>query len=154
MHSAHISPKGPYAILAGAGTGKTHSLVEKIKHLIVEKHYNPKEIVCLTFSNEAADSLQRRIASLIETEELPIVSTIHAFCADLLKNNTAVLGMEEGFRIIEPEETMVLLHTSFKLPANLCKAYTHAIGIAKDMGITYEELKNSLISKSKLYQRI
>ncbi|MEK6852670.1 MAG: UvrD-helicase domain-containing protein, partial [Nanoarchaeota archaeon] len=57
------SNTGPCVILAGAGTGKTYALVEKIKYLVQNKHYNPEEIVCLTFSNEAADSLQMRILS-------------------------------------------------------------------------------------------
>jgi len=49
--------EGPCVILAGAGTGKTYTIVEKAKYLVENKIYPSNKIVCLTFSNEAADSL-------------------------------------------------------------------------------------------------
>ena len=53
--------KGPCIIFAGAGTGKTHAIVEKVKYLVKNKVYMPERIVCLTFSNEAANHLLGRI---------------------------------------------------------------------------------------------
>lgn len=58
--------KGPCVILAGAGTGKTHAIVEKIKYLIKNKIYNPERIVCITFSNEAANSLLARVQKSLD----------------------------------------------------------------------------------------
>src|SRR3989338_1119850 len=52
---------GPCVILAGAGTGKTYAMVEKVKYLVDSQIYKPEKIACLTFSNEAARSLEERI---------------------------------------------------------------------------------------------
>ena len=67
MHqeTAITKTKGPCVILAGAGTGKTYTLVEKIKYLIKNNIYEPERILCLTFSNEAANSLRARVMSAI-----------------------------------------------------------------------------------------
>ncbi|MEK6850412.1 MAG: UvrD-helicase domain-containing protein, partial [Nanoarchaeota archaeon] len=56
---------GPCIILAGAGTGKTYTIVEKIKYLIENKIYSPEKIVCITFSNEAANNLILRIDKIL-----------------------------------------------------------------------------------------
>ena len=45
-------------VLAGAGTGKSYTIKKKAKHLVEDLHYNPDEILCLTFSNEATNSLK------------------------------------------------------------------------------------------------
>jgi len=80
--------KEPCVILAGAGTGKTHIIVEKVKYLIKNDIYKPEKIVCITFSNEACNSLASRIRkALPEHSEEPIIKTFHAFSADLLKKH-------------------------------------------------------------------
>ena len=60
--------KGPCVVFAGAGTGKTYTIVEKIKYLIKNKICSPEKIVCLTFSNEAANSLFSRAGRALNLE--------------------------------------------------------------------------------------
>ena len=141
------SNTGPCVILAGAGTGKTYALVEKIKYLVQNKHYNPEEIVCLTFSNEAADSLQMRILSALEIEEPPIIKTIHSFCADLLRKNASKINMNESFRIWLPEDIIILFHTNFHISSNSSYKYARAIGTAKDFNIDYEKCREFVNNK-------
>ena len=88
--------KGPCVILAGAGTGKTYTIVEKVKYLISQDACQPEKIVCITFSNEAANNISLRIKKVLNEGKEPIVRTFHGFSADLLR--------EHGEKIAELRE--------------------------------------------------
>lgn len=79
-------PSGPLMILAGAGTGKTYTLENKIIHLIQHYHINPQNILAITYTEKAAKELKERIIGKAgnSAQELT-VSTFHAFCFQLLK---------------------------------------------------------------------
>ena len=138
---------GPCVILAGAGTGKTRALVEKVVHLTTQKIYNPQDIVCLTFSNEAARSMEARIADALEAggvEGRPTVRTFHALCSDIIKEHGNLIGLSQDFRILQPDDAMIMLHKNLRIPAHLCGEYVSAIGTAKDLGIALEEYQSFL----------
>ena len=142
--------QGPCVILAGAGTGKTYTIVEKMRYLIEKKIYAPEKIVCLTFSNEAVASLQRRISTAIPSlapPSEPIIRTFHSFCADILHTHGSKIGIRESFRLLLPDDAKILLHKSFKLHPRLCIKYIDTIGIAKDLGITHHDLDAYLTKK-------
>ncbi|MDO8460422.1 MAG: ATP-dependent DNA helicase [Nanoarchaeota archaeon] len=142
--------KGPCIILAGAGTGKTYTIVEKIKYLINNKIYSPEKIVCITFSNEAANNLLSRVRKSItlEIENDVTIKTFHSFSAQLLRENGNIIGIDPNFKILDPDESMILLHQNLKVLIGNCNKYISTIGTAKDLGITIEEvneyLKNNL----------
>ncbi|MBI2451584.1 ATP-dependent helicase [Candidatus Pacearchaeota archaeon] len=142
---------GPCIILAGAGTGKTRTITEKVRYLIRNKIYRPEEIVCLTFSNEAALAMESRIMGDSEfPDSKPIVRTFHALCADILKKYGQLININPNFRILTPDDAMIMLHKNLKIPAHLCLEYVSAIGKAKDLGITieeYESFLNNLLKK-------
>src|SRR3989338_10078609 len=102
---------GPCVILAGAGTGKTYNIVEKIKYLIKNKIYSPEKIVCITFSNEAAKNLLGRIETSVDIDKsrMPVIKTFHAFSSDLLRSFGDIIEINKEFKIIEPDEAKVLL---------------------------------------------
>src|SRR3989344_4564734 len=135
--------KGPCVILAGAGTGKTHTIVEKIKYLIENKIYDPERIVCITFSNEAANSLLSRVQKALELGEgkEPIVRTFHAFSADLLRIHGSKIGLKQDFSIIEPDDAKVILDRNLKVQAYYCHKYIQSIGMAKDLGINLGDMQ-------------
>jgi DNA helicase-2/ATP-dependent DNA helicase PcrA len=140
--------KGACVILAGAGTGKTYTIVEKIKSLIKNKVFPPEKIVCITFSNEAANSLLSRVQkALNQGEREPIVRTFHAFSGDLLRLYGDKINIKQDFAIIEPDDAKVILHRNLKIPAFYCHRYIHSIGSAKDLGITLEEMQNYIKKK-------
>ena len=134
--------KGPCVILAGAGTGKTHIIVEKTKYLINNKIYPPEKIVCITFSNEAANNLYTRIKNTINSEKEPIIKTFHAFSADLLKEYGEEIGVKKDFKILTPDDAKIVLNKYFRTQPLLCHKYISTIGTAKDIGIKIENLEN------------
>lgn len=141
--------KGPCVILAGAGTGKTYTIVEKMKYLIGNGIYKPERIVCITFSNEAANNLMSRVRkhlSFADGKE-PVIKTFHAFSADLLRKYGDKIGISKEFTILTPDEAKVVLYRFLKVPVPQCHHYIHAIGMAKDLGIHLEDLKAYLDGK-------
>ncbi len=132
--------KGPCLILAGAGTGKTHTIVEKIKHLISKNTYNPEKIVAITFSNEAANNLYARIKPILKDDKEPVIKTFHAFSADLIRNNTS-----EKFSVITPNDAKVILNKYFGIAPTYCHKYINEIGIAKDIGINLQDMQKYIL---------
>ncbi|MEK6892586.1 MAG: ATP-dependent DNA helicase [Nanoarchaeota archaeon] len=145
---------GPCLILAGAGTGKTYAIVEKIKHLIKNKIYPAKRIVCITFSNEAANNLLLRVQKSLEENEFPIVRTFHGFSADLLRKYGDKIGISKDFKILEPEQAMVVFNRNFKVNPLNCRRYTSTIGTAKDLGIKLEDFQGFLTNSLLKYDGV
>ncbi len=151
--------EGACIVLAGAGTGKTHAIVEKIKALVNNGVYKPEKIVCITFSNEAANNVALRVEKSLEMRSLegakkPVVRTFHGFSADLLREHGERIGIGKEFRILDSDQAKVILHRSLKVnPAN-CHKYINTIGTAKDLGITLEDFKIFLDVQIKSFHGI
>ena len=87
QHKAITHPPGPMMILAGAGTGKTTTLIHKIIYLIQHFKIKPKSILAITYTEKAARELKDRIIAVIgKSAEKMTVSTFHAFCFNLVKD--------------------------------------------------------------------
>src|SRR5438270_6692046 len=100
---------GPLLVLAGAGTGKTRVLTERFAWLVAEG--TPADrILALTFSNGAAAEMRERLETCIEApwEEL-WVSTFHAFCARLLRDEALEAGIDPFFVPVAPPDRLALL---------------------------------------------
>jgi len=76
-------------IIAGAGTGKSTTIVQKIKHIVSKHLAKPDEILALTFSNEAANHFREKIFAEIPNSENLKCSTFHAFCANIIRDNAS-----------------------------------------------------------------
>ncbi len=91
---------GKYLVLAGPGTGKTFTLIKRIKNMI-EKGINPEKILCLTFTDAAAIEMKSRIEKELNKSETGVnIYTYHGFCCDIIENNTEDFELPENFRII------------------------------------------------------
>lgn len=152
MHPSLQKTTGPCIILAGAGTGKTYTIIEKLKYLITKEIYGPEEIVCLTFSNEAVESLKRRFNTALQSENKPLIRTFHSFCADLLRENAPKINLKTDFKILIPDEAKIMLHKYFKIHPQLCHRYIETISIAKDLGISPEALQ-AFVQKKQSEQK-
>ena len=79
---------GPAMILAGPGSGKTTVILERIKHLIYEKHISPNHILVITYTKSAAMEMQQRAEKSIQNiVEKPIFGTFHSFFYSVLKQS-------------------------------------------------------------------
>ncbi len=103
------APLGPALVLAGPGSGKTFCLIERIRFLI-ENGVEAKRICAFTFTNKAADEIALRLERLIgQRAEGVRRGTIHAFCAELLREYGSHVGLERGFGIADEEYQLEVL---------------------------------------------
>ena len=95
---------GPMLVLAGAGTGKTTVLVERIAWLIEQGHAKPEEILAITFTDNAADELKARVEKRLRRKDPQIFAgTFHAYCFGILKR------AGQDFNLLLPEDVYVFL---------------------------------------------
>jgi DNA helicase II / ATP-dependent DNA helicase PcrA len=131
-------------VLAGAGTGKSYTIKQKAKHLVEELGYDSSEILCLTFSNEATNSLKNGMREIINSNVDVNVKTFHSFCADVLKDKGHLVGVKEGFEILLPDDAKIFMHKYLGIAPYWSNRYVHTISTAKDFGISIEDLKKHL----------
>jgi DNA helicase-2/ATP-dependent DNA helicase PcrA len=112
---AVITTDGPMMILAGAGSGKTRTLVTKIAHLIENKNISTFQILGLTFSNKAALEMRERIASQVSINPGALkVTTFHSFCAQVLRTEANYLGLSRNFTIYDESESKAIIKSLIK----------------------------------------
>ncbi len=103
--------EGPLLVLAGAGSGKTGVITQKIAHLIERCGYRPDEITALTFTNKAAREMQSRVGKLLPVSKIKglRVSTFHSLGLRILQQEGERLGFKPGFSIFDAQDVMTLL---------------------------------------------
>ncbi len=145
--------KGPCVIVAGAGTGKTYTIVEKIKYLIEQNIYPAGKIVCITFSNEAANNLMLRVNKFLGNNS-PVIRTFHGFSADLLRKYGDKIGISKEFKILDPDQAKVVLHRNLRINPMNCHRYISTIGTVKDLGIKISDFQLYISNAVKRYDGI
>ncbi|RMF94066.1 MAG: DUF3553 domain-containing protein [Nitrospinota bacterium] len=103
--------EGPLLILAGAGSGKTRVITHRIAYLIKEKGVLPWRILALTFTNKAAAEMKRRVEALLggRLSSDIWISTFHAACARILRQEIARLGYSSHFLIYDSADQLDLI---------------------------------------------
>jgi DNA helicase-2/ATP-dependent DNA helicase PcrA len=109
QHLASLPTCGISLVIAGAGTGKTKTIIEKVKNIINDGVAKPEDILILTFSNKAAREIEDRVKYGIGQNTHSINSgTFHSFCLSLLRNNPEAFLNSSGFKrfpdVIDQEE--------------------------------------------------
>jgi ATP-dependent DNA helicase Rep len=103
---------GPCLVLAGAGSGKTRVITQKIAHLIEDRGYDPRTIAALTFTNKAALEMQERIAKLLkqprQAKQLT-VSTFHSLGVKILRQEANGVGLKDRFSIMDSDDCASLV---------------------------------------------
>ena len=102
---------GPCLVLAGAGSGKTRVIINKIAHLIGKCGYLPKQIAAVTFTNKAAREMKERVAHSIgkESSKGLMVSTFHTLGFDIIKREYKHLGFKANMTLFDEYDQMALL---------------------------------------------
>ncbi len=117
---AVTSTEGPHLVIAGAGTGKTRTIVYRVAYL-VELGVNPQEILLLTFTRKAAQEMLRRAALLLDSRcENVSGGTFHSFANNILRKYSKLIGYESNYTILDQgdaEDTINLIRTRMKLDA-------------------------------------
>ena len=106
--------EGPLLVFAGAGSGKTRVITNRIAYLITEKNVSPKNIMAVTFTKKAAGEMQERVISLlkelnIDTKDVPLIGTFHSIGALFLRQNARDVGLMPNFSICDSTDTENLI---------------------------------------------
>lgn len=113
---AHLTPAqkeavttldGPLLIIAGAGSGKTRVVTQRIAYLI-QQNVDPHRILAITFTNKAAGEMKERISHFAQGQKV-WVSTFHAFCAKILRRHAEVIGYSRHYLIYDTEDKKALI---------------------------------------------
>ena len=92
---------GKYLVLAGPGTGKTFTITNRIKNMVKNKGINHEEILCLTFTDAAANAMRSRINKELEESSVGVnIYTYHSFCCEIIEENKEDFELPTKFRII------------------------------------------------------
>ncbi len=114
---------GPLLVVAGAGSGKTNALTNRIAYLIEEKGISPWNILAVTFTNKAANEMKGRILNLLNNTDLdlaenydidykiniPTVGTFHSVCVRILRKNIHHLDFENSFAIYDTADQQIVV---------------------------------------------
>ncbi len=111
QHEAVHYLDGPLLVLAGAGSGKTRVITEKIVHLVKNCSLEPKHIIAVTFTNKASREMRTRVGKMLrgETADDLNISTFHTLGLKIIRHEIRSLGYKPGFTIFDDQDTENLL---------------------------------------------
>ena len=138
QREAVTTTEGPLLIIAGAGSGKTRVLTNRIAYLIREKNVSPYNILAITFTNKAANEMKDRVERQLDMPARNMwISTFHAACVRILRDGADRIGYKSSFIIYDTSDSIALIKSCLK-DLNLDpkyydpKAMLRAISRAKD----------------------
>lgn len=131
----------PLLVLAGAGSGKTGVITQRIRWLIENKHAQATEIVAVTFTNKASREMMTRMRQLLgkaDTKALR-VSTFHRFGLGLIREHYESMGYHRGFTVIDPHDAQItvaeLLRAGVEADSAFLDRVVGRISIWKNLGL-------------------
>ncbi len=102
--------QGPLLVIAGAGTGKTTVITERIKYLALEKDIPLSSILALTFTEKAAFEMQERVDILLPYGYTNLwIHTFHSFCDRILRDEAHTIGLDPNYKLILESEAILLV---------------------------------------------
>jgi ATP-dependent DNA helicase Rep len=135
----------PLLVLAGAGSGKTRVITEKIAYLITQAGIPARNIAAVTFTNKAAREMKSRVSKLLDDKQLRglRVSTFHSLGLDILRSEHKTLGYKAGLTLFDEQDKLTLLrnlisHDSKNCDIDNVDRYSWQIGQWKNAFVTPE----------------
>src|SRR5205809_2754380 len=111
QYAAVTAPPGPSLVIAGAGSGKTRTLIYRVAYLL-EQGIPADRILLLTFTNKAAGEMMRRVTDLLGQELAALWGgTFHSIGNRILRTHAKLLGFERDFTIMDREDAKHLIST-------------------------------------------
>ena len=143
---AILKTQGAVMVIAGAGSGKTRVLTNRIAYLIAEKNVLESNILAITFTNKAAKEMKERIYSLAgETSKYIWINTFHSMCVRILRQHIDLLGYNKNFTILDTSEQKTIIKNIVK-ELNLSEDSYQPNNILKIISNS----KNSMISVNEM----
>lgn len=107
QRAAVLHTEGPLLVLAGAGSGKTRVIVEKIAHLVQSGRYPARRIAAITFTNKSAREMRERVGKRLKGDaaQALTVCTFHALGLKIVQTDHARLGLRRGFSIFDADDS-------------------------------------------------
>ncbi|AXA33434.1 UvrD-helicase domain-containing protein [Francisella adeliensis] len=147
----------PLLVLAGAGSGKTSVIIEKISYLIEELLYPAKSILAVTFTNKAAKEMQERVKSRLDKDRSKglTISTFHSLGLTILKKHFLELGYKKNFTLFDGNDSLTLIadiaYEGFQMPKQDTKFIQSKISYWKSSLLTPDQvdIKNDLDTKAQ-----
>ena len=143
---AILKTQGAVMVIAGAGSGKTRVLTNRIAYLIAEKNVLESNILAITFTNKAAKEMKEIIYSLVgETSKYIWINTFHSMCVRILRQHIDLLGYNKNFTILDTSEQKTIIKNIVK-ELNLSEDSYQPNNILKIISNS----KNSMISVNEM----
>lgn len=107
--------EGPVMVFAGAGTGKTRTLISRIVYMVQECKIKPFNILAITFTKKATNEMKERLNTIIPHDaQFVHISTIHSLCARILRRNAEYLGYAKNFEVIDEDDQIKVISEIYK----------------------------------------
>ena len=106
---AVTSTEGFIRVIAGAGSGKTRALTYRFAYLVNEIGVLPSNILCVTFTNKAANEMRRRIRQLTGDNDTGYISTFHGFCVSVLQEDSSAVQYPKSFLVLDNSDIDAML---------------------------------------------
>ena len=153
QQAAVLHCDGPLLVLAGAGSGKTRVIVEKIAHLVSSGRFPARRIAAITFTNKSAKEMRERVARRIRGDgaEGLTVSTFHALGLRLLQIEHAKVGLRRGFSVFDTDDCMAQFRDLMPgAKPDAVQAMVQLVSRAKNGGLSPEEAQAAARSTREL----
>jgi ATP-dependent DNA helicase UvrD/PcrA len=149
QREAVVHAGSPLLIVAGAGSGKTRVLTNRIAYLLAARDVHPGQIMAITFTNKAAREMADRVAALVGRRAAVMwVSTFHSMCVRILRREAKTLGLGSSFSIYDADDTRRLI-TQVARDLDLDAKRYPARGLAAQIS----NLKNELLDPTDATDR-
>ena len=123
--------EGPVRVVAGAGSGKTRALSHRFAYLVNDLGIMPGNILCVTFTNKAANEMRQRIRRLTGDSDTGYVNTFHGFCVSVLQEDATAVSFPKSFLVLDNSDIDAMLQIVYDERGLTLRDYTFAR--ARDM---------------------
>lgn len=111
---AVTSTEGFIRVIAGAGSGKTRALTYRFAYLVNEIGILPSNILCVTFTNKAANEMRSRIRKLTGDNDTGYISTFHGFCVSILQEDSNAVNYPKSFLVLDNSDIDAMLQIIYE----------------------------------------
>ena len=139
QREAVTATEGFVRVIAGAGAGKTRALTRRFAYLVSELGILPGHILCVTFTNKAANEMRRRIHNLTGDNDTGYINTFHGFCVSVLQEDSYAVQYPRRFLVLDNSDIDAMLRVIYEERGLSLRDMTFSA--ARDM-IEIEKLKN------------